>query len=392
MHRQMNQGSETETAPARGRRPHVGRWLFAAAVVVALAAVAAVPRAERARTLDRLEAAARAPRRVSVAVASPAPATVEFSLPGTALPMVSTALRARTTGFVRRLHVDMGDRVRAGQLLAELDAPETLQELRVAQARLSEAEKNVGLAQGTAERHARLATEGISTRQQADDARARANSASASLSTSRAELQRLAALRVYLRITAPFDGVITRRHVDTGALVTPGAEPLFELAQTEMLKVYVDVPQTFAPMVKVGQSVNVAPRAMGTTQVAGKVARTAGALDPSARTLRTEVHLPAHQTLLAGSFVTVTFAAERTGPAAVMIPASTLVLRKEGPRVATIVDGKAKFLPVQIAWDRGRQVELAGGLRGNETLVVNPPDNLEDGEPLQAAEAPARAK
>jgi membrane fusion protein, multidrug efflux system len=383
-------GSSPAAPPIRSQRG-VGRLWWLMAGILAVIAVGIWVRTTRVRALASSAQEAQGPRRVATIVARRAPALVDVTLPGTAQPILTTTLHARTTAFVRRLHVDMGDRVRPGQLLAELEAPEVEQELRVARARQAEAQQNVGLAQGTAERHARLAVDGVSSKQQADDARAQANSATAALQRTRAEVQRLAALRGYLRIVAPFEGVVTRRHVDSGALVSPGAGPgLFEVSQTSALKVYVDVPQAFASFVQTGQKVVVAARGAA-AKVEGKIVRTAGALDESTRTLRTEVHLPSTQGLLAGSFVNVAFSVSRAEPP-VVIPAAALVVRKEGPQVFVVKDGRARSRKVAIGIDRGREVEIVDGLSGGEALVLNAPENLTADEAVRAVEAAPRAR
>ena len=369
----------------------VGRLWWVLAGLLAVVAIAIGVRTSRARALASSAQQAQEPRRVATFVARRAPAQVDVTLPGTAQPILTTTLHTRTTAFVRRLHVDMGDRVQSGQLLAELEAPEVEQELHVARARLAEAQQNVGLAQGTAERHARLAVDGVSSKQQAEDARAQANSAVAALQRTRAEAQRLTAMRGYLRIVAPFEGVVTRRHVDAGALVAPGAGPgLFEVSQISALKVYVDVPQTFASFVQTGQKVVVTARGAA-TKVDGTIARTAGALDVSTRTLRTEVHLPGMPGLLAGSFVNVAFSVARAAPP-VIIPAAALVIRKEGPQVYVVHDGRARSRKVAIGIDRGREVEIVDGLAGGEALVLNAPENLGVDEAVRAVEPASRAR
>jgi RND family efflux transporter MFP subunit len=199
---------------------------------------------------------------------------------------------------------------------------------------------------------------------------------------------RLAALYAYRRVVAPFDGVITSRHVDRGALVKAAATPLYEIAQTRTLKVFVDVPQSLAGDVQPGLTAEVFAPEAPTRVTPGKVVRTAGALDPGTRTLRTEIHLPGGGALLAGAFVRVRLEVQRSA-APVVVPAAALSLRKEGPRVVVLLaDRRVKQQAVIPGRDLGTEIELLGGLDGGERVVLSPPDDLQDGAQVDVAEAP----
>lgn len=371
----------------RRRRPGLALWLGLGALAALLAA-GFVPRLQRKRALDARAEELKGPPRVAVVAARRGAAQSELVLPGTALPAQSTAIHARLDGFVGKLAADLGDKVREGQLLAVLQAPELEAELGRARAQLDEIERNVTLSRTSAERHARLAEGGVSSQEAADEARARANSAEAGLDARRAEVGRLGALFAYRQVTAPFAGVITRRNVDRGALVRSGGAPLFEIAETATLKVFVDVPQSLAGDVRTGMDVEVFTPEAPTRITAGKVARTAGALDPATRTLRTEVHLPGDGTLLAGSFVRVRLKIQRAS-APLLVPAAALSLRKEGPRVVVVrPDRRVQQRAVIPGRDLGAEIELAGGLDGNEKVVLNPSDDLVDGTLVDVAETP----
>jgi len=322
---------------------------------------------------------------VKVVEVKRAPLTVEFDLPGTLQPWAVTPLSTRGSGYVRKLNVDIGDTVKAGQVLAELSAPEVEEDVRAAEARLQEAERNAELARGVAERQSRLAKEGAVSRLSADEATRTANAAEGTRASTRAELERRRSLRGYLRVTAPFEGVITRRLVEVGALA---AGPLFELARVEDVKLYVDVPQSLAPSVREGMAVKVRVRGLPGEGLDGKVVRTAGALDTQSRTLRTEVRVAGSGGLLAGAYATVRFSAPRPGDR-VVVPAAALAFRKEGPQVVEVREGKARYVGVRLGWDGGKTVEVASGLEGGEKLVLNPPDSVEDGESLQVVEPEA---
>ncbi len=313
----------------------------------------------------------------------------ELVLPGTALPAQSTVIYARLDGFVHQLHADLGDSVRENRLLALLQAPELEADLARARARLVELERNLQLSHASADRHARLAESGISSQEAADEARARANSAEASLDASRAEVSRLGSLYAYRRVTAPFDGVITRRTVDRGALVKSTSTALFEIAETATLKVFVDVPQTLAPDVRPGLVARVFAPEAPERIVEGKVVRTSRSLDPATRTLRTEIHLPGSGPLLAGSFVRVRLQVQRSN-APLLIPAVALVTRKEGPRAMVVAaGGRVQQRTLIVGRDMGVDVEVLGGLQDGDKVVLSPPDELADGATVEASEVRA---
>lgn len=379
----------------------ISRWTGKLPVVVGVllaglaGATGVVPRLRQRDSLDRMQAEVDAPRLVRTAKLGPGPAQIEMTLPATTAPFQSTALYAKSVGFLRRNLVDVGDAVKAGQLLAEIDAPETDEDLRLAQARLQEAQANVGIVQRNATRNTDLAGVGVVSEQQADDTRALANSAVASLRTRQAELQRLNTMRGYQRVLAPFDGIVTRRGVDRGALVGPaagGGLALFEVAQIDQLRVFVDVPQSLSRGVRPGVEVAVFAPDAPTRVVKGKVARTSGVLDPSTRTMHTEVHIPGDGALLGGAFVYVRFSVPRPVPA-IVVPASALIVRKEGTLLAVVREGRVHLAPIQIGRDLGKELELASGAAVGDVVVINPPDQLGEGMPVRIKEetrGPAR--
>lgn len=359
-------------------------WKVMAAIVVALAGAVAIgvgPRIEQRAARARVAEEAAGPRRVRVAAVRAGDAQVDVRLPGTSAPLRSAVLYSKSTGFVRRNLVDIGDRVTEGQLLAEVAAPETQEEIRLARARLAEAQANVGIVTTTSERVSSLARGGNSSQQEADDALAQANSATALVATRKADLQRLNALKEYQQIVAPFDGIVTRRLVDPGTLVgAAGAGvAMFEVANVDMLRVLVDVPDSYADDVRPGIAADVySPRAPART-VAGTVTRSSGVLEQKTRTLRIEVHVPGGGVILPGAFVYVNLHVPREAPAPV-IPASALIVRKEGTAVARVVDGVVTLVPVKVGRDFGKEIEVVDGVSAGDEVVVSPVDTLESGE------------
>ena len=376
------------------RRPALGRYVFLAFAVMAGAlAIGALPKLRQRDALTKAAAESGAPKRVLVGKVTAGSKRVETTLPGSVAPFQSAPLYARTTGFVRSYKVDLGDRVKAGDLLAVIDAPETKEELQLAEARKREAELNLDISKSIAERKDALSKSGLVSQQDVDEQRAKANSAAAALGTTRAEVGRIGALMNYQRIVAPFDGVVVRRGVEVGSLVTPNVGSagtvLFEIGKLDTLKVFVDVPQSAASGVRVGTKVSVSLPSSPKAPIEGVVARTAGALDPSTRTLRTEIHVPGGGALLSGAFVRVRIATERLTPP-LIVAASALVVRKEGTRIATLdASGRVLLKTVVIGRDLGKDLEIVDGLALGDTVVLNASDDLVDGTVVNPVEPKA---
>jgi RND family efflux transporter MFP subunit len=390
----MHEPPDVITVASASRRPFpsVFSTVLVGVVVGGLVLVGTLPRMKRREAMAQTQAESMAPRRVVVARASQGPTKVDLVLPGTVSPLRSTSIFAKTTGFLRNPRVDMGDHVKAGDVLAEVDAPETDEELRLARARLEEAQANMGIWQSNATRQNKLSGDGVVSLQQAEDATARANSATAAIKTGKAELQRLGAIHQYQRIIAPFDGVITRRYADKGAFVAPGAALLFDIAEVSTLRIFVDIPQSLADGIAAGVAGKVFTPSDPAHAVAAKVTRTSGTLDPNTRTLRTELQIPGDGAILSGSFVNVRFQIERKHPT-VSIPASTLVVRKDGTQVIRVTDdGIAHLIPITLGRDLGKELEVLVGVTPGDVLITNPPDDLADGQPVRATEPPRVAK
>ena len=363
-------------------------WSVVGALALGTALLAGVvPRLHERAALDHLQAELAAPRLVRATPVRQAGAATEEILPGTSAPFQSTALYAKAAGFLRRNLVDVGDAVKAGQLLAEIDSPETEEDLRLARVRLDEAAANVGLVQRTAQRNGQLVGVGVVSQQQADDSTAQANSAVAALRTRQAELQRMSAVHGYQRVLAPFDGLITRRGYDRGALVgtaAAGAAVLFEVAQVDKLRIFVDVPQSLAREIRPGVAAVVYAPAEPQRTATGVVARTSGVLDQGTRTLHTEVHVQGDGTILPGAFVYVRFRISRSATPP-LVPANALLIRKEGTLLARVVSSHIALTQVKVGRDLGKDLEIADGIQVGDLVVVNPSDDLSDGMAVRLA-------
>jgi RND family efflux transporter MFP subunit len=383
-----------KAAPARSRRPQ----LFLAAALLGFAALALagiLPRLDRRAALAATKARTEGGPLVSTVAARPSPREIVLTLPGGTQAIQETTLYARTSGFLGQRSADIGDRVQAGQLLARIESPELDQELERAVVHLEEARVNFTLARSTLQRIASLLQTHAVSEQERDDQQARVNSAEAAVKAGEADVRRLQALQSYENVVAPFAGTITARNVDKGALVTSGSgstvSSLFSIADASGLRIFVDVPQNAAAGVKADQEADVSVRELPRKVFTAKVVRTAGALDPSTRTLRTELYLSNQDgALLPGMYVQVRFTVPQENPG-VIIPARTLVFRKEGPRVVVVTpEKKIELRPVKLGRDYGAEIEVTDGLSGQEPLVENPTDDLETGLAVRV-DAPAKA-
>jgi RND family efflux transporter MFP subunit len=306
----------------------------------------------------------------------------------------TAAIYARTPGYVRRRLVDIGSRVRAGQLLADIDAPDVDQQVAQARGLVAQTGAARELALANLVRWRALAADSAVTAQEVDQMQAAFDEAVANLNSADANLRRLVQLQEYERVVAPFAGVITARNVDPGALVgtaggvsgtltagtgsAPGS--LFTVAQTDTLSVYVTVPEDYAAAVAIGQPAVVSLPALPGDTLRGRVVRTAGSLDPSARTLLTEVRVAnPGSVFLPGMYAQVQLTLG-PGTPPLRVPATALVIRDGPPQVVTVApDSTARYQTVRIGRDFGSWVEVTGGLADGTMIVVNPSDNLGDG-------------
>jgi membrane fusion protein (multidrug efflux system) len=309
---------------------------------------------------------------VTVAKAKAAPDTTTVTLPADTKSLRETFVFARANGFVKSWSADIGQKVRAGQVLAEVTTPELDQQ--VAQARA-----NLDLARTSYNRLAGVALPGAISKQELDVAKSQ-------FSAQQAALQQLLAQQSFRRVTAPFSGTVTQRNVEVGSLVSSSNAPgtqLFKIEQTNQLRAYVQVPQNFAPAIKSGMTADYLVPEFAGKPFRGKVVRDAGALDPNTRTLLTEVRVPNPRgQLRPGSYAQVKFYLPRTAPS-VIIPATALVPGGTDSRVVTVQAGRIHYQPIVTSRDFGNQLEVSQGLSGGELLVLNPAETLAEGQAVQ---------
>lgn len=361
---------------------------FAAAALTgaALAALGLAPKMSKDAALAAaLDGTAAARRTVNVASPSREGAAYELRLPGSTAAFQSTVLYARTDGYVKTYKIDIGDRVTAGQLLAEIENPETDEKLREAKANLEQNKANQALSGQRLDRVRSLFEQRAAGRGEMDDLAATNNSAVAAIRVSEAVVARLEKEVGFQKVIAPFEGVVTQRNVDLGSLVTSGSAnsvtPLFRIEQTGVLRVFVDVPQTAAPSVTVGQTVQVEVREHAGRKFEGKVVRTAGSVDPATRTLRTEIHVPNPKgELMSGAYAQV-YLGVNDPRKPVRVPAAAVVIDAAGTQVVAVDKGNAaRRRPVTLGRDFGKEMEVTTGLTGDERLVLSPRDDLRDGD------------
>ena len=323
-------------------------------------------------------------------------AAEELVLPGDAQAFVATPIFARVNGYLKKWYSDIGTRVKAGQLLAEIETPEIDQQLDQARADLATAQANYALALTTAERYQNLFKTQSVAKQDVDNKVGDMHAKKAIVDSATSNVRRLLEMQRFQKVYAPFDGVITARNIDIGALIdaganTPGKE-LFDLAATDRLRVYVNVPQSYSRSATVGRAAQLALTEMPGRSFSGRIVRTAEAIDPASRTLLTEVDVdnPTGE-LLPGAFVSVHFHLDSKA-GAVVLPVNTLIFRSAGLQVGVVRDGKAILVPVVLGRDFGNTVEVASGVTTADLVIENPSDSLISGTTVRVAAGAPVAK
>jgi RND family efflux transporter MFP subunit len=355
---------------------------------------------------------------VTVVTARNGSAMGELVLPGNIQAVTEAPILARAEGYVVHRYVDIGDRVMPGQLLADIEAPDLDQQVKQSQAAVEQAQAdlaradaaleqgkaNASIAKVTATRWDNLVKKGAVSKQENDQYQAQYEAQSANvkaleravdaakgnITAMQANVGRLTEMQGYLKVRAPFAGVVTLRNVDVGTLVNTGSTMLFRIAQTNLLRTYLNVPQANASDLHAGQLASLATPELPERKFTGAVTRTANALDPSSRTLLVEVQVPnPDNKLLPGMYVEVDLNVPRKDPP-LLLPSDTLSVRPEGTMVAVVdPSNKVHFQRVVIGRDYGSQIEILAGLNAGQHVIANPNDSVQEGVKVHPVMLPA---
>jgi len=404
--------SSARPQPRTGRRGLLAFFGLLAILVAAAVVGGLLPRLAREKTLFANSQSQAAQRPVvEVATVRAAALRADLDLPGDMQALVDSPVFARVDGYLRTRLVDYGDHLKAGQLMAEIETPELDQQINQARATLAQSEAalkefqadldlskaNRNMADLTVKRWRRLANGGVVARQEADQkeadfavgeaqvARAQASIATGqeTVRANQANVHRLEEMKVFARITAPFTGVVTARNVDIGTLVNSGnggaARELFHMAQIQVMRIFVNVPQTYVGSIHPGQTAELRVQELPGQVFSAKVTRIANALDPGSRAMLTVLEVPNPRgILMPGMYAQVRFSTGRAEPA-VIIPGDALTTGRQGPRVAVVgADHRIHFRQIHIGQDLGSELEVVSGLSPGEVVVANPSDSVRE--------------
>jgi len=392
------QFEDTARDKSHGAGIGLATYVILAAVAVIFVIVIAVGFISRKKAEADLKqvTAATAIATVNVVYPKAGAPTDEIVLPGSTQAFTDAPIFARTNGYVKSWHVDIGTRVKKGQLLAEIETPEVDQQLQQARADLKTAQANLRQAEITADRWEALWKTDSVSKQETDVAVSAFHAMKATVDSNMSNVRRLEELQGFEKIYAPFDGVITARNTDIGALINSGAsttptQELFHLAAINTLRVFVNVPQLYSQAVRPGATASLTLDEFPGKSFSGTIARNSNSIDPASRTLLVEVDVDNRNgTLLPGAYVRVHLKLQQSVNS-VTIPANTLLFRSEGLRVGVVRNGRAELVPLTIGRDYGSSVEVLSGLQPTDPVIVNPSDSLISGTTVQVNAAPAQA-
>jgi RND family efflux transporter MFP subunit len=385
---------ESQTAPPIVLDPerNVGRGPIIASCLGALVLAVFIVTGIRARVHaeETLTQDTRRDAILSVAVTTPShgASALEITLPANTQAFIDTPIYARTSGYLRRWYADIGQHVKTGQVLAEIETPELDQQVQQAQSDLATAQANLQIAQITAERWKRLLAKNAVSKQEADQATSDFSARQSALSSAEANVRRLQQLQGFEKIYAPFDGVVTARNVDIGSLIqagdsnSPRAE-LFHMAATDKLRLFVPVPEVYANNIRNGDRLGVTSDAAPNQKFMGTIVRNSDSIDITSRTLNVEVDvLNAEHKLLPGQYAFVHLPVPPSS-ASMTLPSNVLLFRAEGLQVGVVRDGHVQLVPVSIGHDYGATVEIIAGLTPQDQVILNPSDSLAQGQRVQ---------
>jgi len=398
----MMQSPESPSTRVSSTRRRISRrWLLVGALVAVVALTLSFGLQPRLQARENLakDAATRSTMVVSVIRAKQTDATREIVLPGNMRAYSDTPIYARTSGYLKRWYADIGKRVKAGDLLAEIDTPEIDDQLQQARADLANAEAEYRLAESTNTRwEALLKTDSVS-KQEVEERRGAFASRKAAVEAARFNVARLQKLQSFKRLTAPFDGVITARNTDIGALVDAGSSTpsreLFHLASTQRMRVYVNVPQAYAAEAVPGVEAELTLAEYPGRRFKGSLVRNTQAIDTASRTLLAEVEVPNPTgELLPGAYAEVHLKLGVSNRA-LLLPVNALLFRPEGVMVALVKQERTELVKIALGRDFGTEVEVVSGLAPTDDIIINPSDSLISGVSVRVVKdeaAPPKAK
>jgi multidrug efflux system membrane fusion protein len=371
--------------------------LVVGALLVVLLAAGALTLGARRAEFHALERETDAEAVPTVAVIHPTAAAADddLVLPSTLQAYIESPIYARTSGYLKKWYVDIGGRVVSGTPLADIDTPEIDQELAQAKANRDQITATLDLAKSTADRYAALRTTDAVSQQEVDQTKSQYTQAQANLAAANANVQRLDELEAFKHIYAPFAGIVTRRKVDVGTLVNAGnggtQQELFNVAQTDPMRVYVQVPEGAASAIHAGLPASLDLTQFPGERFSGQVVRTSGSIDPQTRTLQTEVDVPNHQgRLLPGGYAQIHLKVSGA-TTRLQVPVNALLFRAEGLRAVVVDENHRIHLRrITIGRDFGTSLEILEGLSATDWIVINPPDSLDDNQDVRIQPAPGR--
>jgi len=389
--------SEPQSTTAADK-PRRRGWAIGGAVLLVFAGTFSYGIVSRLRNAATVRAETMQMALPSVAVISPqhsAP-TQEVVLPGNVQPFISAPIFSRTNGYLKNWYVDIGQHVKKGQLLAIVETPEVDQQLEQSRSNLATAKANLQLAEITKNRYEGLLKTHAVAQQDADNAVGTYNANKAIVDANQANVKQLQTLQSFERIYAPFDGIITARNTDIGQLIASGNSgnvktDLFHISQPGKLRVYVNVPEQYSQAAAPGLTAELTLAEFPGRKFQGKLVRTSNAINFTDRTLLVEVDVdnPTGE-LLSGAYAEVHLQVPGQS-SSYLVPVSTLIFRSQGLQVAVVKNGATVLTPVTPGHDFGDQIEIVSGLKGDESLIVSPPDSLISGQKVQVVQQSAAA-
>jgi RND family efflux transporter MFP subunit len=379
-----DRGAVVGESGAQAKPRRIGLWLLlAAACLVAAALIGLVARQVQFKKLQQTTSAL-SEQFVAIVRPEKVPAKVTLNLPGQTQAYTQAPIFAQVNGYLKKWYTDIGAKVKMGDILAEIDTPALDQQLAQTKAALQESQAALWLSQATYNRGLDLVSKKVISQQDFDVQAGDLHVKQATVVADEANVGQLQALEAFKILHAPFDGMVTARNIDIGALVsTNSSTPLFIVSKVAPLRVYVNVPESLAASIKAGVKANLRFDTFPGTQFPAEVVATAGAIDPTTRTLLTQLEIPnTDEKLFPGAYTTVHFELQ-SSLQSLLVPENVLLFRGEGPAVGIVgSDGKVSIRKIKIDRDLGDTLQVQGLSEGDQ-IIVNPSDSLADGDPVQ---------